>query len=104
MLHIDDLRNLCFDENIAVSKHARKRLLERSIALDDIKIAVFNGEIIRQYEDDRPFPSCLILGLTKNNKHIHVVASIDNEYLHIITAYYPDTSVWDADFKTKKEV
>ena len=104
MLNIDDLRNLCFDENIAVSKHARKRLFEREITIDDIKNVIFSGEIIRLYEDDKPFPSCLVLGKAKNNCYIHVVASIDNDDLHIITAYQPDESVWEADFKSKRKV
>ena len=104
MLNINNLRNLCYDKCIAVSKHAQIRLSERSITVDDIKTAICNGEIIRHYEDDLPFPSCLVLGLAESNNHIHVVASIDNDYLHIITAYYPDINVWEADFKTKRKV
>ena len=102
MLHIDDLRNLCHDESIAITKHARIRLLERGITIEDIQSAIRSGEIIQQYEDDKPFPSCLVLGRVAPNRHIHVVASIDEGHLYIITAYFPDVNEWDKDMKTRK--
>jgi hypothetical protein len=101
--NIDDLRNLSEDKNIAVTKHARIRLAERNITIDDVKNAIQTGEIIKQYEDDKPFPSCLLLGLSEQKKYIHVVASIDSDHLYIITAYYPDENEWGADLKNRKE-
>ena len=102
MLSIENLRKLCHDKNIAMTKHANNRLRERSIDIDDVKHAILCGEIIRQYEDDKPFPSCLILGAAGNDKSIHVVASIDFEMLYIITAYHPDENEWEYDLKTKR--
>ena len=103
LLRIDDIRNLCIDECIAMTKHAKSRLTERNISIEDIKNAVQTGEIIKQYEDDTPFPSCLLLGLTEQKSFIHIVASIDNGYLYIITAYYPNKNDWEDDYKTRKE-
>ena len=103
MLNIDELRNLCRDECIAMTKHAKIRITERNITIDDIINGIKTGEIIKQYEDDTPFPSCLILGLTEQNTNIHIVASIDNGYLYVITAYHPDENDWEADYKTRKE-
>ena len=102
MLEIKDLRSLCRDESIVITKHARVRLTERGIAVADIQSAVQTGEIIRQYEDDKPFPSCLLLGLTELGKYIHVAASVDGGYLYIITAYYPGENEWELDLKTRK--
>ena len=68
MLKISDLRNLCHDKNMAITKHANNRLRERGITVDDLKSAIITGEIIRQYEDDKPFPSCLVLGLSKRRR------------------------------------
>ena len=102
MLHIDDMRNLCFDKCIVMTQHAKARLMERNITIEDIKNSIQTGEIIKQYEDDSPFPSCLLLGLTKKESPIHVVASIDNEYLYIITAYYPSENEWEIDYKTRR--
>ena len=103
MIHISALRNLCYDENIAITKHAKNRLHERDITVEDIKAAIQTGDTIKQYENDKPFPSCLLLGKTVQNEYIHVVASTDNGYLYIITAYYPDETEWESDFKTRKE-
>ena len=103
LLHIDDIRNLCKDECIAMTKHAKSRLTERSITIDDIKNAMQTGEIIKQYEDDTPFPSCLLVGLTELKSFIHLVVSIDNGYLYIITAYYPNENDCEADYRTRKE-
>lgn len=103
LLIIEDLQKLCVDKNIVMTKHAKSRLVEREITVEDIKNAITTGEIIKQYEDDKPFPSCLLLGLTQQNTQIHVVASIDESFLYIITAYYPDENEWEADLKTRKE-
>jgi hypothetical protein len=103
LLNISDLRNLCHDASIAISKHARIRLAERGICIGDIQSAILAGEIIKQYEDDKPFPSCLLMGPSEHNHYIHVVASIDNEFMYVITAYYPDENEWEADLKTRRE-
>jgi len=88
--------------HIAITKHARARLSERGITFEDLKNAIITGEIIEQYEEDKPFPSCLLIGITEQNKHIHVVASSNDEWLYIITAYHPNEKGWEADLKTRK--
>jgi len=103
LIQIDSLRKLCKDECIAITKHARTRLVERNIFIKDIVNAIKTGEIIKQYEDDKPFPSCLLLGQNVEKEYIHIVASIDNETLYIITAYYPNENDWEPDLKTRRE-
>lgn len=102
MVDIDILRKMNRPEKIALTKHARERLAERAITIDDIVNGIDTGEVIKQYEDDKPLPSCLILGLSVNNKYIHIVVSNDEEYIYIITAYYPEPQLWSDDFKTRK--
>lgn len=102
MIDIDILRKMNRPEKIALTKHARERLAERKITIDDIVNGINTGEVIKQYEDDKPLPSCLVLGLSVNNKYIHIVVSNDEEYIYIITAYYPDPQLWSDDFKTRK--
>lgn len=103
MIDIKQLRALNKAEQIAITEHARRRLVERGISVNDIIRCIDTGEIIRQYEDDKPFPSCLILGTAIEGKYIHVVVSHDSEWIYLITAYHPDTDVWEPDFKTRKE-
>lgn len=102
MIDIEILKSLNCTSQIAITEHARIRLIERGIVIDDVVSCISSGEIIKQYEDDTPFPSCLILGISTHNAPIHIVVSTDNEYIHLITAYYPDCMKWEKDFKTRK--
>ena len=103
MISIEQLRARNQAAHILVTEHARQRLAERGIMIQDVMQCIETGEIIRQYEDDKPFPSCLILGAAVNGKYLHAVLSLDEDFLHLITAYYPDSTLWEADFKTRKE-
>lgn len=103
MLNISEFHKLNHLESIAITKHAKDRLFERGISVDDIVCAIDDGEIIKQYEDDKPLPSCLILGYDQNNNALHIVASHDEDFIYLITAYYPDPSIWKSDFKKRKE-
>ncbi len=62
-----------------------------------------NGEIIKEYPNDKPFSSCLILGRTKNGRVLHTVVGMADDKLWLVTAYEPDKTQWNDDFKTKKE-
>lgn len=41
-------------KEIAIIKHAKDRLEERGMKTDDITHAITSGEIIKQYEDEKP--------------------------------------------------
>ena len=69
-LQIDDIRRLCADDSIIMIAHVIKRCKERNIDSDSIINVIMHGEIIKQYEDDRPFPSCLLLGMSINGKYV----------------------------------
>lgn len=78
-------------------------MLQRDITQEDIESALLNGEIIEEYENDYPYPSCLIYGINLNDKVLHVVCGVNEVELWIITAYYPDNKKWEKDLKTRKE-
>ena len=102
-MKIDEYRAINRLEKIAVTKHARIRLEERGIHMDDIVEVIGNGEIIKEYLDDKPLPSCLILGKSPEDKPLHIVISRDDDFIYLITAYFPDSKQWEDDFKTRKE-
>ena len=54
-------------------------MYERQIIVDDIINGIETGEIIKQYEDDKPYSSCLILGFSVQSKYIHIVVSCDTD-------------------------
>lgn len=103
MIEIEALRKRNRPEQITVTEHARQRLAEREITVSDVLRCIETGEIIRQYEDDKPFPSCLVLGTTMEGKPIHAVVSQDDAFIHLITAYYPDQQLWETDLKRRRE-
>ena len=103
MYTIEDFRAINKSENLVITQHSHKRFMERGISISDVSVTINEGDIIEQYPDDYPFPSCLILG-TASGKVIHVVASIDDGVIYIITAYIPDSNKWESDWKTRKGV
>lgn len=103
MITVEQLKTLNKLENLAITEHARVRLYERNINMDDIVNVINTGEIIKQYEDDIPLPSCLVLGFSVRSEYIHVVVSCDTNFIYLITAYFPDPEMWENDFKTRKE-
>lgn len=103
MIDINSLRKYFQDDTIVISEHAKNRCRERNIKQKDIKNCIATGEIIEQYPDDFPFPSCLIFGHSTDNRIIHVVISDEGESGRIITAYIPNTIKFENDLKTRKE-
>ena len=74
-ISISRLIQYYLDDKVLISDHAAMRCKQRGIKIKDIRNAVNNGEIIEQYPEDFPFPSCLILGKTYSNQWIHLVMS-----------------------------
>lgn len=103
LYQVTDFTEINILEHIAITKHAKDRLVERDIKVDDIRQCINTGEIIKQYEDDKPLPSCLILGKSMNDNYMHIVVSRSEDFIYLITAYFPDSSQWETDLKTRKE-
>jgi len=102
-MSIEDIRRLCNDETIVMTQHTIDRIRERGIKLYEIEETILNGKIIEEYPSDYPYPSCLIFGITINNRYIHVVAGVATDQLFIITAYCPTLDKWENDYITRKQ-
>jgi hypothetical protein len=100
-MDIEDIRQCCGDESVFLTEHGTLRLYERRISYDSVIAAIMNGEIIEEYPNDYPFPSCLINAVSPHP--LHVVCGLGNGHVFIITAYKPDSGMWEADNKTRKE-
>ena len=103
MLDLNKLREYYRQEKVIITIHAQERLRQRGIKAKDVRNCVMTGEIIEQYPDDFPFPSCLIFGKTINGKILHVVASDEGTGSRIITAYFPGNIKFEDDLKTRRE-
>ena len=103
-LNIDSIIKMVKEEKIRWTNHVIVRLFQRNISQKDIENALLNGEIIEGYENDYPFPSCLVYGINLNNEVLHIVCGVNKTELWIITAYYPDNIKWEKDFKKRKDI
>lgn len=88
--------------NLIFRSHAIKRMFERYVMPEDVRHVLATGKTIREYPDDTPYPSRLILGWVAG-KPLHVVVAEDTEaeVSIIITVYEPDPAIWEADFERK---
>lgn len=102
-MQLSEVKNLYEQGMIRWSTHCIERMQERDITRADVKNCIMQGEIIENYPDDFPHPSCLIFGYTVNNKVIHAVVGCDGEQIWIITVYIPNTDKFEDDLKTRRE-
>lgn len=102
-INLKGIQQICELENIEITLHAAKRLEQRGISIKDVISCIMNGNIIEQYPDDYPYPSCLILGMSVAGQYLHVVVGSNMETIWIITAYYPNPQKWENDYQTRKD-
>ena len=67
-MNIEDLKKFLNMSKIKWSVHCFERMQERDISRADVKNCILNGEIIEDYPNDFPYPSCLIFGYTIKEK------------------------------------
>ena len=103
MIEIQTLQKYYQQDKVYITEHAAIRFRQRNIRAKDVRNVVFTGEIIEQYPEDFPFPSCLILGKTTDNRWMHIVMSDEGSSSRIITAYFPNKEKWSADYRTRKD-
>lgn len=101
-MDITDLQKLCDDTAIRWTDHVLKRLLLRGISQADVLQAIYSGEIIEDYPDDYPYPSCLLFGHDTAGAALHVCCGRGPGEIWMITAYHPDPDEWEPDLKTRK--
>jgi len=77
--------------------------MEDDISEKELIEAILDGGVIEDYSNDKPFPSCLIFGKSRDGRPIHVVCaySKEDDITIIITTYEPDPSRW---IKYKKRI
>ena len=76
---------------------------ERGLSVDDVKQALANGEDIESRPDDQPYPARLVLGWCRHGGlHVAVRDNMVDDELIVETAYQPDPTLWEPDFKTRR--
>jgi len=102
-VEISQIQTLVSSGKIVWTEHVALRLRERGIKRSDLIECIMSGEIIEQYPEDTPYPSCLVLGVCEAGKPIHIVVGLNVGIMCcMITAYRPDSDKWEVDFKIRK--
>ena len=104
MEFIDHIRESAAKRTI-YSFHALEEMSAESemIRAEEVRHVIFNGEIIENYPEDKRGHSCLLLGISAQNRPLHVVCAPKEGYLAIITAYIPALEKWEAGFRTRRK-
>ena len=77
-------------------------MVARGISPQDVAQTVLAGEVIEDYPDDKYGPSCLICGITADQRVLHVQCTHPSRPLvKVVTAYEPDPAEWDKTFKRR---
>ncbi|MFH1236439.1 MAG: DUF4258 domain-containing protein [Parcubacteria group bacterium] len=84
-------------------RHAVDQIIKRRIAVHEVTEAIASESlIIEDYPDDK-YGRCLIFGVTRAGRPLHIQCSYpDRPPVKIITAYEPDKDLW-IDHKIKRK-
>ena len=98
------LREAVVSGRIEWRKHVLQKLAERGIQQQAVREVLLAGEQIRDYPEDKPFPSALFLGYV-SGRPLHVVAACDegSGRAFVITAYEPSLEIFEADYRTRRK-
>lgn len=89
---IDAIRN----NRVKITDHADEEAFDDGLTFEEIYLSVIHGEVIEDYPNDKPYPSCLIMGKNFSWEPIHSVWAYNQKNLWtvLITVYRPDPERW----------
>jgi len=64
---------------VRITDHADEEAQNDRLSYEEIFFSVFRGEIIENYPDDKPYPSCLVYGHTSTDRPVHSVWAYNEE-------------------------
>lgn len=78
-------------------------MFERGLSVADVQSVIRDGETVESYPDDMPYPSQLLLGYC-DGRPVHVVLATESATRTgwVVTAYIPDSAIWEAGFRTRR--
>ena len=96
-MKIEDLVEAIRGDRVRITDHADEEARADALVLDEVFSSIHDGEVIEDYPEDRPFPSCLVLGKTYRGDPVHSVWAYnsDNRWAVLITVYRPDPKRWE---------
>ena len=100
---LEDVRRAA-TQRILFLPHAVRQMArpDRMITPDEIRVVIMQGEVIEDYPEDARGHSCLLYGHGGGQRAIHVVCAPKENFLAVITAYFPTAEEWEPDLRTRR--
>jgi hypothetical protein len=101
-MDIENIIKAIRDSRVRITDHADEETVDDCLTYEEIYFSVIHGEVIEDYPNDKPYPSCLILGRNFSGIPIHSVWAYNPENLWavLITVYRPAPERW-IDYKVR---
>ncbi len=104
-MNIENIINSIRNSRVRITDHADEEAVDDNLTNEEIYSSVVQGEVIEDYPNDKPYPSCLVLGRDVSGEPIHSVWAYNPENLWsvLVTVYRPDPRRWiDWKIRAKK--
>ena len=103
-MEIEDIVDAIRNNRVRITDHADEETFDDGLTFEEIYFSVKSGEIIEDYPNDKPYPSCLINGQTFSGDAVHSVWAYneDSQWAVLITVYRPDPDRW-INFRIRRE-
>lgn len=102
-MQIEKLKTAVRTGKITWTNHGRTRMEQRGFIKDEVIQIILMGEIIEDYPDSYPYPSCLMCGTLSNNQIVYVVVGYDGNEVYLVTVYVPDEKKFEKNMKTRRK-
>lgn len=94
MFPVEALRDAVRANRFSIRTHARQRMVERGIALRDVKRVLLSGDLLEEYPSARPFPKALFMGFVGEGEPLYISCAFDGERAYIVTVHWYDPERW----------
>jgi hypothetical protein len=91
---LEQIRSQADTENIRITQHAQQEMAEEGITLNEVLEAIATGQILENYPEHRRGACCLLNGVTKEGRPLHIVCTTARPVLIIITVYQAKPPKW----------
>ena len=91
---LEQIRVQAAAENIRITQHAQQEMVEEDIALDEVLQVIATGQILENYPEHRRGACCVLNGMTRQSRPLHIVCTTAQPVLIIITVYEPKPPKW----------
>ncbi|MHB1598182.1 MAG: DUF4258 domain-containing protein [Acidimicrobiales bacterium] len=85
------------EPHLFFSRHARDRMLDRGLDVEDVRAALRSSETIEEHDD----ASRLVLGRSGLRALHVVVKDVEPVGVFVVTVYEPDPGRWDASLRRR---